>query len=134
MGAGQIAARRVMTLAGFAPLITVIAPEIADELKSLAEEGRIRILERCFVESDLDGAGLVLAATDDRELNSRIAALCRMRRIPVNNAGDRTECDFFFPGVVRKDNVVVGVTASGLDHSKAREITGKIRKLLEEEM
>ncbi len=131
VGAGQIAARRVKTLTGFAPMITVIAPGISDELKVLAEAGKIRIRERCFAENDLDGADLVLAATDDRELNSRIFRLCRERHIPVNNAGDQTECDFFFPGIVQKDAVVVGVTASGQDHRKAREITGKIRRLLD---
>ena len=133
VGAGQIAARRVKTLMGFCPRITVIAPRVDGELKALAEEGRICILERSFAETDLDSADLVLAVTDDGELNSSIVGMCRERHIPVNNAGDQAECDFFFPGIVRKENLVIGVTASGKDHRKAREVTGRIRELLGED-
>ena len=55
---------------------------------------------------------------------------CRLRNIPVNASSDRTLCDFYFPGIVREDNVVVGVTTSGEDHICARRVTEQIRNLL----
>ena len=131
-GAGRIASRRVKALTGFAGDITVIAPRISDELRQLESRGKIRILQRRFEDSDLDGAEMVLAATDDQVLNERICTLCRQRRIPVNNAGNQAVCDFFFPGIAQKEDVVVGVTASGKDHGRAREITEKIRQMLDE--
>jgi siroheme synthase (precorrin-2 oxidase/ferrochelatase) len=48
----------------------------------------------------------------------------------VNASSDRTLCDFYFPGIVREENVVVGVTASGEDHTCARHVTEQIRNLL----
>ena len=131
VGAGRIAARRVKTLTDFAPDITVAAPSVCEELRRLEAEGRIRILERGFEEQDLDGAEMVLTAADDPELNEKICRLCRERHIPVNNAGDQKMCDFFFPGIARKDQIVIGVTAGGTDHRKAREVTEAVRGMLD---
>ena len=125
VGAGKIASRRIRTLADFAGNITVVAPEIAPE----AEKLPARLCRRTFEEADLNGMGLVVAATDDDALNARIAALCRERKIPVNVSTDHTLCDFYFPGVARKGELVAGVTAGGTDHRAARELTERIREL-----
>lgn len=85
---------------------------------------------RRFQEEDLEGAVLVLAATDDKELNSLVAELCRERGIPVNSCSDRTQCDFYFPGIARRENLVIGVTASGKDHRLAATVAGQLRKWL----
>ena len=73
---------------------------------------------------------LVLAATDDKELNSLVAELCRERGIPVNSCSDRTQCDFYFPGIARRENLVIGVTASGKDHRLAATVARQLRKWL----
>ena len=75
----------------------------------------------------------MLACTDDPQLNSEIFGVCRCLGILVNVCSDRRKCDFYFPGVVSRDHVVVGVTAGGEDHGKARRIREKIEKLLEDE-
>lgn len=132
IGAGNIASRRIKALLDFAGKITVIAPEIAEEILSVSENGNLCCFQRCFEEGDLHGADLVLAATDDAALNVTIGKLCREKKIPVNVSHDKSLCDFYFPGIVHKDDVVIGVTASGKDHSQARAITEKIRNVLDE--
>jgi len=132
IGAGKIASRRICSLLEFTGKITVVAPEISDEINEMSGNESIRILNREFEENDLEGADFVLAVTDDRELNQKIAVLCRGKKIPVNVSHDKSLCDFYFPGIVRRDHVVVGVTASGSNHSQARTITEKIRKVLDE--
>ena len=87
---------------------------------------------RRFQEEDLEGAVLVLAATDDEAVNSLVAELCRERGIPVNSCSDKTQCDFYFPGIARKENLVIGVTASGKDHRLAASAAGQLRKWLSE--
>jgi len=129
IGGGHIAARRIGTLTGFARHITVVAPRLRPELEALAAEGRISPVRRAFEDADLAGAELVIAATDSREINDRICTLCAERGIPVNVIDDPARCDFFFPGIVRDGSVVVGVTASGTDHKKARSVTEAIREL-----
>ena len=81
----------------------------------------------------IENADLVLACTDDPELNGEIYSVCKCLGIPVNVCSDRRKCDFYFPGIVARDNVVIGVTAGGTDHRKAREVREKIERLLEEE-
>ena len=132
VGAGRIALRRVNTLLDFADSITVTAPEVCDALATLGEAGKITLHRRAFREADLEGAGLVLAATNDPGLNAEIAGLARARGIPVNAGSDRSLCDFYFPGIARRGSIVAGVTASGTDHAAAKRVTQAVRKLLEE--
>ena len=131
VGAGKIASRRVRTLLEFAGKITVVAPEISEEILAMAGKGPVQLKKRAFEEADLDGTDMVLAITDDKELNKKIGTLCKEKKIPVNTSHDKDLCDFYFPGVVQKENVVVGVTASGKDHKQAKEVTEKIREALD---
>ena len=52
----------------------------------------------------------------------------------VNISSKKEACDFFFPGVVLKDNITVGANAQGINHKLAKEVTDKIRKLFEDEI
>ena len=83
VGGGRVAAGKFSRLIAFTRKITVIAPEISDEIKKDAASDA-RLLERDFMAADLDDADIVVAATDDKALNAQIASLCRERRIPVN--------------------------------------------------
>ena len=127
VGGGRIAARRVGTLVQFCPNVTVVAPNIYPDIAALD----VAIEERPYRDGDLEGADLVLACTDDADLNAAIAARCRERGIPVNVASNRALCDFLFPGIARRNNLVVGVTAGGEDHALAKRVTGEIREYLQ---
>ena len=132
IGGGRIAARRVGTLAGFCPGVTVIAPQVHPDILALVAAGRLTVLQRPYADGDLEGADVALACTDDAGLNAEIAAACKARGIPVNVASDRTLCDFLFPGVAQNGSVVVGVTAGGKDHALARRVTEEIREYLKD--
>ena len=134
VGGGRIAARRVNTLAQFCPNVTVVAPAIHPDIAALAAAGQVRVVERAYRDGDLDGAELVLACTDDAALNAAIAGACRERRIPVNDASDRSRCDFLFPGIARRGAVVAGVTAGGENHALARRATEAVRRCLERDL
>ena len=133
VGAGHIASRRAAAIAPFAGGVTVVAPEISPALEELAAAGGITLLRRGFRPEDIRDAQLVLTATGDAALDRSVAELCRERRIPVNAASDKSLCDFHFPGLARRENVVVGVNAGGSDHKTARAVTERIRELLAEE-
>lgn len=90
----------------------------------------VTFCRRKFLPSDLDGKQMVLAATDDGALNRRIAELCRARGIPVNDCSDRENCDFQFPSVVLSGDVVIGINASGKDHSLVREARRRVEQAL----
>lgn len=133
VGGGTIATRRIAVLQPFTECITVVAPEGDGSILALVEDGNASWIMREFELEDLEGRDIVFAATDDKELNAQIAAACRKKGIPVNNASDRELCDFYFPGIVRQGETVIGVSASGDDHRKARRVRERIQQILTEE-
>ncbi|MCD8369127.1 MAG: uroporphyrinogen-III C-methyltransferase [Clostridiales bacterium] len=132
VGAGSIASRRAAVLADFGAEILVTAPEGTQEMENLDAAGRICWVRRPFETEDLENVELVLAATDDAGLNAEIVRQCRERGIPVNDAGEKEQCDFYFPAIARKKDVVIGVTASGTDHRLVRRLTANLREWLRE--
>jgi siroheme synthase-like protein len=131
VGGGNIATRRVLTLFYFTRNITVVAPKMTQELQEMGKTGKITIHLRPVKRTDFEGIYMVIAATDDRKLNDEIYRLCKNDGIYVNIASDREKCDFYFPGIYMQDEMVVGITASGVDHKKARRIREEIQKVLE---
>lgn len=130
VGAGKIASRRAEILAEFGADVMVVAPEGAELMERLSREGTVRWERRKFAVQDIDGQYMVIAATSDAELNTEIAVQCKSRHILVNNAGDKSQCDFYFPGIAREGGIVAGITTSGKDHGLAREITGQMQMWL----
>ena len=124
-GGGAVAGRRIRVLFGFCRHITVVAPEISPEINSLG----LDIYRREFKPSDLDGKDIVLAATDDAQVNRQIAGLCRRRGILVNNCSDQRLCDFQFPAVVQSGDIVIGINSSGKNHGLVRETRRKIESM-----
>ena len=116
VGGGNIATRRVKTLLSFTRNIRVIAPKVTMEMMELGKAGYVELITRPVKRTDFAMAYMVIAATNDRKLNV---------------ASDREQCDFYFPGIYMEEGLVVGITASGLDHKKARRIREEIQNALE---
>lgn len=131
VGGGRIAGRRIETLLDFVTdgSILVVSPEITDEIRGLWKEERLEWHPSKYREEVLEGADMVLAATDNPQCNEQVAADCRKRGIPVNTAHKKECCDFYFPGIVKKENIVVGVTSSGRKHQEARQVREKIEEI-----
>ncbi|MCI8465069.1 MAG: bifunctional precorrin-2 dehydrogenase/sirohydrochlorin ferrochelatase [Lachnospiraceae bacterium] len=131
-GAGRIGTRRIRLLADFGAWVTVIAPEISDEVRRLWEAGQVSCELREIEQRDVEGAFLAVAATDQREINRRMAFWCRSVGIPVNVADRKEECDFYFPGIARAGCLTAGVCAGGNAHRLAKEAAADIRGLFAE--
>ncbi len=130
VGAGTVAARRIRTLLAFEPELVVIAPEAAEEVQALADEGTICWEKREFAPGQIEGSLFVLAAADKSEVNLAVWEECRRLGIPVNRADDHESCDFYFPGIALAGELTAGVTAGGSDHRLAKEAAGELRKAL----
>lgn len=132
-GAGTIASRRVETLLAFAPLLTVIAPEASERIQKAAEAGALTYHKEAYIQGGIPAdAFMVLAATDDVSVNEAIYQECKEKGIPVNVCSNRDHCDFQFPGIAAKGDLVIGINAGGNDHHLAKVWTDRIRKEVEE--
>lgn len=131
VGAGRIAKRRIETLLKFDCRIKVVAAGAVPEVESYAGLGKLDLHIKLFEACDLEGADYVLAATNDQSINHQIYEKCREGNIPVNVADSKEKSDFYFPGVIRKSVLTVGVTAEGKDHELAKKATRAIAGCLD---
>lgn len=132
VGGGNLATRRVKTLLQFTRNITVIAPQMTAELQELGKIGFIRANFRPVKRSDFEHAYMVIAATNERKLNEEIYRVCKQEGIYINVVDDKSKCDFCFPNVFLKEELVVGITASGLGQKKARRVRIAVEEAMQD--
>ncbi|MGK2942881.1 MAG: siroheme synthase CysG [Immundisolibacter sp.] len=125
VGGGSVAARKLALLRRAGASAVVVAPTLVDELQALA--GEVELRQRPFMDSDLDGMTLVIAATDDAAVNAQVAALAKVRGLPVNVVDTPTLCSFIMPAVVDRSPVIAAVSSSG----RAPVLTRLLRARLE---
>lgn len=113
VGGGNVAAGKIRQLVSFGAAVTVIAPEIGDEVRALAKERGVSLQIRPFEKRDIEGVALAVAATDDESVNRQVSTLCKAAGIPVNVADDKELCSFYFPAIVRRKDVVTAVSTGG---------------------
>lgn len=130
IGGGTVALRRVETLLPFGCAVHVIAKKACHKLVQRAERGELTLCARAYREGDCAGADYVLAATDCAEINAAVAAEARKLGIPVNTSDCKENCDFYFPAVIQTDELVIGITSDGKDHTLVRDTAAHLRKLL----
>jgi glutamyl-tRNA reductase len=132
VGGGTIAARRIKSLCRFSFLINVVAPEAKEEILQLAESGRIQYECRKVQDIDLADIFMVVAATNDREVNHHIAMQAKHRGIYASIADKREECSFYFPAIAENETVTAGVCGDGVAHQNVSAAAKKIREVLTE--
>ena len=129
VGAGKIASRRIKVLLEYGARIRVIAPQICAEIRALP--GFLEIIEREYEGGDVSGSFMVIAATDSREVNQKAGADAKAEGIHVSVADSREECSFYFPAVIRKGGISIGLVSDGSDHAAAARTAGELREYLQ---
>lgn len=129
VGAGKIASRRIKVLLEYGARIRVIAPQICAEIRALP--GSLEIIEREYERGDVSGSFMVIAATDSREVNQKAGADAKAEGIHVSVADSREECSFYFPAVIRKGGISIGLVSDGSDHAAAARTAGELREYLQ---
>ena len=107
VGGGHVAQRRVPTLIAAGADVTLVSPVVTPALEGMAAE--ITLVLREFVDSDLDGAWYVVAATDDKAANEQISAAAESRRIFCVRSDDGTRGTAWTPATGKHGTVTVGV-------------------------
>lgn len=130
IGGGAVATRKVETLLKFGAVVTVISNPSDPGIIELAHTGHIIHQDHRYRPGDLTGAFLVVAATDDPEINTQIYREATELGIWINVVDDPEKCSFIFPAIVQRDQIVVGITSSGIFPA----LTKKIREKIEQEL
>ncbi|RJG11131.1 uroporphyrinogen-III C-methyltransferase [Pseudomonas cavernicola] len=126
VGGGEIALRKSRLLADTGAVLRVVAPQIEAQLADLVEQGGGELHVRGYVESDLDGCVLIIAATDDEPLNARVSHDARGRGLPVNVVDAPALCSVIFPAIVDRSPLLMAVSSGGDAPVLARLIRAKL--------
>ena len=127
VGGGNVALRKAETLMEYDTEITVVAPEVHEKLEYHAGAGRIKLEKREYRSPEAAAFGIVISASDDRELNRRVYDDAKGSGALVNVVDDPQHCDFIFPAVLRRDCLTAAISTDG----KAPFVSGHLRLILE---
>lgn len=129
VGGGRIALHKIRTIEKYTRNITIVSPEIIDELKG---KGFTEIC-KSYEPSDLDGAFLVYASTNVEEVNRQVRDDAEARGILVNVVDNRELSGFISPAVIRKEEMTIAVSSNGQNVKKSVEWRNRLREILEAE-
>lgn len=122
VGGGTVAARKVAGLLAAGAVVTVVAPEVTDEVRAAG----VTVVERSYRPADVAGMWLVITATDDPTVNQAVQADGDAGGVWVNAADDPASCSFILPAVVRQGPVMVTVSTSGYSPALATWLKGHV--------
>ena len=126
IGGGTVAARKLETLIKHGVTCRVVTTACNDQFRQLAEENDVSIELRSFAPFDLDSVNLVIAATNDREVNTYIAKACASRSVMVNVVDDYELSTATFPAIVNRAPVLVAVSTDGRSPTLARRLKSSL--------
>lgn len=130
VGGGDVAARKVNLLLRAGAKVTVQSPDIVPALADSARTGQIRHRAERFSSAVLEGATLVIAATDDAGVNRQVHAAATARSLPINVVDHPELCSFILPSIVDRSPVVVAVSSGGASPVLARLIRARLETLI----
>ena len=126
VGGGEIGLEKVEGLLACGADVTLVAPNATDELRSLASEGSIRWEQRAYVPSDLEGQLVVIAATNDTDVNIAVHDDAQRRQMLCNVVDVPPLCNFILPAIVRTGPLAIAISTSGASPALAKRMKREI--------
>ncbi len=133
VGGGAIAEGKASQLVEAGARVTVVSPRLTEALRAAADRGEIVHLDGSFREGDLNGAFLVIGATDDREVNERVARAARERGLLCNVVDQPDLCDFITPALITRGDLQISVSTGGGSPTLTQRVKSEVAALIGEE-
>ncbi|WP_343559504.1 bifunctional precorrin-2 dehydrogenase/sirohydrochlorin ferrochelatase [Sphingobacterium sp.] len=137
IGGGKVALEKFQALIANDETLqlTVVAKEIVTEFKQLLEiYPHVQLYIRPFEASDIENKQLVIAATNNMELNDELRKLTSLHNILFNAADKPDLCDFYLGSIVTKGNLKVAISTNGKSPTIAKRVKELLNDLLPEEI
>ncbi|MEH0875199.1 siroheme synthase CysG [Pectobacterium cacticida] len=130
VGGGEVATRKIHLLQRAGAEVKIVAQVLAAPLAEQHQAGQLEWLAQSFTPELLSGVFLVIAATDDAELNAAVYEAANQRHLLVNVVDDQPKCSFIFPSIVDRSPLVVAISSGGQAPVLARLLREKLESLL----
>ena len=132
IGGGHVAYRKVIGLLNANANVILIAPDICDELNSLVKVGQIEWKRQNYLYGCLPSGLILIAATDNEEVNSLAAEEAKSKHMLVNVV-NKTECnDFNVPSVIRRGKLMITISTDGISPALSKMIRIHLEKQINE--
>lgn len=132
IGGGKVALRKCRLFLDFGARVTVVAPEFCPELFQMA--GRVELVRDVYREKYLDGAFVLVAASDDSEVNRAAACAAKETGTLVNAVDDPPNCSFFIPAVIRRGDLTLCISTGGKSPSLAAGLRRELEETLDDDI
>jgi len=130
VGGGHVAARKVEGLLSAEAQVRVISPLLVPELQSLVDTSAVTHTQRSYQDGDLDGAFLVVAATDDEAVNQAVWTEAKARGCLINVVDDPKHSTFILPAVLQRGEMSVAVSTGGSSPALARRLRERLEEII----
>ncbi len=130
VGGGLIAQRKVTMLLACGAKVTVVSPQVTVRLRTYAQQGKIRVTARQFRPTDVRGAWLVCAATNNQTINQRVFESASRLSIFTNVVDQTPLCSFIAPVILRRGPLTVAVSTGGASPSLAKRVRQEVDQML----
>lgn len=130
IGAGTVALAKIESLLPTGAHLTVIAPAAVHAIREQAAQGKLTWHPRPFTPADLNGAFLVIAATNDSSVNHAVYEEALRRNVLCNAVDDPPNCDFYFGSTVARGDLQIAISTAGESPALAQ----RLRRELDEQL
>ena len=130
IGGGEVGTRKVRTLLRAGAVVTVVSPAVSEELSNQIEAGHVAWARGLFRDEHLADAFLVVAATDDRTVNSAVVSLAAGRGVLTCDASSAERSQVIFGALLESGDVTVAVFSGGRDPASSRRTRDRIAELI----
>ncbi|MCK0122854.1 bifunctional precorrin-2 dehydrogenase/sirohydrochlorin ferrochelatase [Gelidibacter sp. F2691] len=124
VGGGNVALEKLTFLLKSSPNANVemVAPFFREEVKTLAAQFNINLIVMAYDDAFLCDKDLVIATTDNLEVNKQVYSDAKRRNLLVNVADTPEYCDFYLGGIVTKGNVKIAISTNGKSPTTAKRL------------
>lgn len=129
VGGGSVAMRKAGNLFDTGADVTVVAPLISDFFR--AGYKNLKLHERSYYKSDIEGKFLVIAATNDHDVNQQISSDCKLAGILILVADDPESGDCIFPALLKREELTITVSTGGKSPGYAVYVRDKIASIID---
>jgi len=133
IGGGKVAERKILSLLEANAIVVLVSPDATSVLVKLAEEGKITWIRDTFKPDYLEGAWLVFACTNQRDVQRDVFQACEERNIFCNVVDHPDVSSFIVPSVIKRGALTLAISTSGASPAVSRRLRERLERLFGEE-
>ncbi len=128
IGGGRVAERKVRGLLSCNAEVQIISPDVTPGIEELSDNSQVTLVRRAYQAGDLEKAFLIIAATDDIDVQHHVHLEAEEREVLINVADVPQKCNFILPATVRRGDFTVSISTGGKSPALAKQLRMELEK------